>query len=196
MPLQLSALRLSEDPVHPVRTFLSHLYVGCWNDVEASIFEMSKLVETCQTEDPGVAAEIARLIAHVNERLQVMVESGPWLFGDRQPLTPVKALRFAQVLSDEPELAVEMFARLQKRKVGSPPTKYVTYLVIFELMLQSNAMSLGRARQKLKPPLPRENEPSLKAGIRNLKTLLRKHAPDFVARYESLHPDKAKKVNG
>ena len=70
-------------------------------------------------------------------------------------------------------------------------------------------MSLGKAARKLYPAMTREEivtsriEQNLKAGIVDLKKLLRKHAPDLVSRYVELHPNRAslgtgapKKVNG
>jgi len=195
VPLGLSAFSFSEDPAHPVRTCLLRIFVGCFNDFETALLELSKLVETDQTEDPGAASDTDRLIKHINERIQVMVELTPWLFGNRLPRNGIEAFRYAQAWSDHPEEALALFEGLQRRRVGSP-NKNATYLRLFELMLESKTMSLGRARQELSPKLPRENEPSLKAGIRKVKRLLRKHAPEFVARYESLHPDRAQKVNG
>jgi hypothetical protein len=119
---------------------------------------------------------------------------GEWLYVSGRPRPFDEAIQWAQTLRNimDPK---ETFARLQKRKVGAP-NKYRTYTDVFEFMLQGPDVSLGQARHRFNPPLPKESEPSLKAGIRLLKKLLRVEAPELLAEYESLHPDKARKVNG
>jgi hypothetical protein len=151
-----------------------------------------------ETDLPDDLAEMARLseqIEQIAELSKTINELGKWIHSSQRPLTKVEAWSRAIRLGDA-EFAPDIFTDLQKRKVGRSSNRYPTYVRVFELMLQGRNVSIGIARQKIRPPLAKGEAPGLKAGILRLKKLLQKHAPDLVSRYEELHPDRAKKVNG
>jgi hypothetical protein len=195
LPMHLAHFGLSENPARPVHSILARAFVKYTNDMFAAVYEADRLAES---EDPVTRAKFDEEFTHILKLNKEIDELRKWIYPSRAPLSPGEAFsRIASVAStfDDPDLAADLQNALQKREVGRP-NRYLTYVKVFELMLQGRSVSFGIARRKLHPQLARECEPVLKAGVRALKRLLRRHAPDLVSQFEALHPDRAKKVNG
>jgi hypothetical protein len=124
-------------------------------------------------------------------------ELSRWVYR-RKALPIEEALDKAQAFKELGDKWVEdMQSRLQKLPQGKPPRKRQAHISAFEFMLHSKKNSLGMAVQKF-CPCGQKHEPEcyqqFKAGIHSLTKMLRKYAPDLVARYDALHPDRAKKA--
>jgi hypothetical protein len=122
-----------------------------------------------------------------------------WIFPDSKPLPVAEAIRNAQVFEElGPDWVANMFHRLQTKPVGRPNRRRST-IEAFEFMLQSRENSQGKATLRFcncGGKHKAQCEQALKAGIRSLKKILRKYAPDLVSQYDALHPNRDKKVNG
>jgi hypothetical protein len=127
-------------------------------------------------------------------------ELASWLCPPRKALTTEEILRHALQMKEaglDSKVIQSTISSLQQIPAGRPH-KRLRYVEVFDLMLQSPEMSLGKAIRKLNPHLTTDElveqrlEKNIKAGIVQLKKRLRKYAPDLVTRYEALHPDRAK----
>src|SRR5258705_3176391 len=114
-----------------------------------------------------------------------------------QALDKARALKEAGLESNDVEL---LFENLQTRRVGAPVRRRKSFIATFEFMLASKNNSQGRATRKFcrcgKDKHGSNCEQNLKAGVRSLKNILRKYAPQLVTRYDLLHPNRARNVNG
>jgi hypothetical protein len=194
--LSLAELGLTELPTHPVSTALSREYVLRLNHFLAAAETMSGYVNA------GKATSLKCDLHAESHALQELVEHGeavlelaPWIENLRS--------RFLRHLGDfESAEDIHPFAKVFFRGLAANPpgqsrrgrpNQFPIYIDIFELMLSASEMSLGKAREKL--GLPKGKEASLKTGIIQLKKVLRKYAPEYVEKYDGMHPDRAKKVN-
>jgi hypothetical protein len=190
----LSDFGLSEDPDHPVRTVLAHKFVEHFTVGFVSLLEARELTRGPHF-DKQVQTKFKELISRSRESGQHANEIADWIYTNRWPASDEQAFAMAQRYSSitSPK---ELYETLRKRPVGRPNTEKHTFVEVFELMLAGSHVSLGRARSMVHPPLSLADEPRLKDGIRRLKKLLQAIAPELLSKYESLHPDRAKKVNG
>ena len=203
MALQVSDLGLSEDgKVSPVRTALGRAFVQRFNSAMEAI-ERAKAAAEIPTRDQdsleagrqaaeGALGEATKMLEDVEELLD-------WLLGPEKPVGIPEAAAVALKATDlSLNDAAAVFLRLQKRSVGRPHKRDL-FVDAFDLQLTSKDMSLGKVTRKLcrcgSEHTSRCQE-NLRAGIRSLKVVLRRYAPELVTQYEVLHPDRAKKVNG
>lgn len=126
-----------------------------------------------------------------------------WIYLQRTPLAFEDAMDRAHILKEagaESDDVEKLFQLLQKRPVGAPAKRRQSFVTAFEFMLESKENSQGQATRRFCSCGKKEHTPqceyNLKAGVRSLKKILRKYAPELVTRYDALHPNRAKKVNG
>jgi len=190
----LSRHGIWEDPKHPVSSAICRKLVENFEVALLSVVEGLELAKRHSDVSEATLKEITRLLEKALESLERTQELAEWLPQDiTWPLDD--ALQWTRSKSNNLPEAAEILSRLARRKVGRP-NKNRLYLAVFELMLQGPDTSLGIARRNVQPPISQENEPGLKAGIRKIKRLLRKHAPEFVIQFETLHPDRARMSMG
>lgn len=198
--LRPSDFGLPNNPARPVLLALTNAFVENFNSLSALVSEASALVP-----QPGNSAQEAMVVRMMTDALRFVQNIGElsnWIFPPTMPLGFKEALRKAEALKrlgcDEDWFA-EMVSTLQKRHVGRPPDN-LRFIRAFEFMLQSKANSQGQATRKFcacrKETHTAKCEQALKAGNRKLKRVLRRYAPQLVSRYDVLHPDRSKKVNG
>jgi hypothetical protein len=198
-PLQVAELGLPNDPSRPVIFALSHAFLENFNAGLSSMCEAIALA----SPGPGKADEsqITRALLNAIPYLQNVLELSDWMYPPRTPVALMEAIEKAQRLSQlgaEHDDLEQLIVGLQKRPVGRPH-KRQSFVLSFEFQLQSTANSQGKAMRKFCPCGKAHSvncEQNLKAGLRSLKTVLRKYAPELVSQYEALHPNRAKKVNG
>jgi hypothetical protein len=196
LPIQLSdfGFGLNEDPTLEVRSALTRTCLENLNRAHDAFLKARAL------GDPAAPLAAAELKTS-EEFLGNFAELLDWLYPARKAMSVEEALTQAQSWQQNgvpSDFVIEMFPRLLKRDIGAPHKREL-YIAAFELQLRSKDMSLGKVTRKLCPCGGEHGpkcEQNLKAGIRSLKRLLRKYAPDLLSRYEALHPDRAKKVNG
>ena len=198
MPFQLSTFGWRDDANFPVQSALYRACIDNYNAAEAAIAKAVALRDQPGTK-PAVLAEMKTAKQLFNNCRDLL----GWVYPRMEPMSMREALTRTRHLEEggsSSEFVGRIFLRLQKRDMGAP-RKLETKLVVmaFELLLQSKDWSLGRVTRKLCPCGADHNtkcEQTFKAGIRALKKLLRKYAPELVLRYDVLHPDRSKKVNG
>jgi hypothetical protein len=194
-PLQPSDFGLPNDPARPVLSALSRAFLENFNAFRTTVTEASDL----DTQSPRKVNEavVVRLMENARLHLENAEELSRWIFHSKV-LPLEKAFSNAQTFRELGNDWVEaMFSRLQKLPQGAPPRKRQAYINAFEFMLQFKRNSLGLAVRKF-CSCGKEHEPKcyqrFKAGIHSLTKTLRKYAPELVARYSVLHPDRAKKI--
>ncbi len=198
-PLQVAELGLPNDPSRPVIFALSHAFLENFNAGLSLMWQAIALA----SPRPGKAdeSEIVRTLNSAIPYLRNVVELLDWMYPPRTPVNLMEAIKKAQELSqmgDERDDLEPLIVGLQKRPVGRPH-KRQSFVLAFEFQLQSSANSQGKAMRKFCPCGKAHSancEQNLKAGLRSLKTVLRKYAPELVSQYEALHPNRATKVNG
>ena len=195
--LHLSDFGLTDDPARPVLSALRRSLVD-------NVGKCSSLFSQLHARagQPVDDSEIKQMAADALSHMKNFAELCRWVYVPRR-LPAEEALtkaRECRELGDE--YVLDMAARLQNLPQGAPPKRRQAYLAAFEFMLQSKKNSMGRAVRKFCPcgKGRSEHEPKcsqrLKAGIHNIKKLLRKYAPDLATRYDALHPDRAKGAIG
>jgi hypothetical protein len=196
--LRLSDLGLSDNPTRPVIFALSRAFVENWNAFLATSIQAAALA------GPGIVGEeeIVRVVQKALGFLQKAYELSGWVYSEGRPLPFAEALSKAQWLKKlgaDPDHVEAIFSGLQKRHVGRPHRRQ-SFINAFEFQVRSKKNSQGQATQKFCPCGEKIHtakcEQNLRAGLRSLKKVLRKYAPELVSKYELLHPDRAKKVNG
>jgi hypothetical protein len=141
-------------------------------------------------------AEAMQLVRDALRLAQNLEALARWIY-------PRKALPVEEAVSKAPafrelgdEWVESMCTAMQKFPEGAPPKMRQAHIDAFEFMLQSKKNSLGRAVQKFCTCGGEHTarcRQRLKTGVRSLKKMLRKYAPDLVSRYSSLHPYRGKK---
>jgi hypothetical protein len=198
-PLQVVELGLPNDPSQPVMFALSHAFLENFNAGFSTMWEAFALA----SPGPGKADEsqITRALHNAIPYLQNVLELSDWMYPPRTPVTLMQAVDRAQELlkmgAEHADLE-QLIVGLQKRPVGRPHQRQL-FISAFEFQLVARGNSQGQATRKFCPCGKAHNakcEQNLKAGMRSLKKVLRKYAPELVSRYEELHPDRARKVNG
>jgi hypothetical protein len=204
MPLQLSDLHLTQDPTRPVHTALSRVCLDSFNEAADAMSEAMAVAERRATM-PHAEAElkVMRLFETVARSLTTVNELMDWVYlSPGRPMPFQKALNEALALRElgaEPADVQAILSGLQKRPVGRPHQRQV-FMKAYEFQLQSESNTQGKATRMFCPCGQKIHtarcEQNLKAGMRGLKKVLRRYAPDLVSRYEVLHPNRDKKVNG
>ena len=200
---QLSDLGLPEDNSRPVQTVLSKACLEKFNAgftaVEAAqrAKEQRGILGRAETE-----RMVTELVQAAKQSFGTALELMDWVYPLGRPMQFVDAIGKAQFLihlGADSEFVEPIFADLQSRPVGRPHHRQA-FVRAFEFMMLSKANTQGRATKRFCPCGAKAHcakcEQNLKAGMRSLKKVLRKHAPDLVSKYDILHPDRAKKVNG
>jgi hypothetical protein len=198
-PLQVAELGLPNDPSRPVMFALGHAFLENFNAGFSSMWEAIALA----SPGPGKADEsqITRTLLDAIPYLQNVLELSDWMYPPRTPVTLMQAVDRAQELlkmgAERADLE-QLIVGLQKRPAGRPHQRQL-FINAFEFQLEARRNSQGQATRKFCPcgkAHTAKCEQNLKAGMRSLKKVLRKYAPELVSRYEELHPDRARKVNG
>jgi hypothetical protein len=192
---------LPNDSTATVKSALDIALIENINAMTATLEEALALARPSAA--PADRADAIRMVRDSLPIVRSANELSDWVSLPRRPMAFDEALRKAQTLagpspnSDEVELWLRS---LRTRSVGAPARRRESFISAFEFMLQSKGNSQGVATRKF-CECGRQNhdvncERNLKAGIRSLKKVLRKHAPELLTRYDSLHPDRAKKADG
>ena len=195
MPLRLEELNLPNDPTRPAASALSNAFVENWNAFEAILRDAVRIV----TSPEGKLRELEVVGMIETARLgpfRNAIEITHWVY-ERKALPVEEARRLAQGAKELGDDCVEqMFQNLQKLSKGTPPRRRQGDIRAFEFMLLSEKNTIGRAVTKF-CGCGGSHTPScqvrLKTGIKSVKRILRKYAPDLVSRYDVLHPDRSKK---
>jgi hypothetical protein len=189
---------LPNDPSRPVLFALSRAFVENFNAYSAVLTEAAALAT--QSGVKPDEAEIKRMMQTAVGSLEDVNELADWIYTNRRPLPFGEALSKAQVFQELGfDWVEQMLANLQKHPVGAPPIRRQSFIEAFEFMLRSKENSQGKATLRFclcGSKHKAQCEQALKAGIRSLKKVLRKFAPELVSQYNALHPDRRKKVNG
>jgi hypothetical protein len=198
--VQPSEWNLSIDPSRPVLAALGRAFVDNFNALMATIQEATELAEhkPARMEESEIVRRAHKALGFAEN----VSELADWVYSSRLPLPFEEAFEKAQLLKKlgaDADWVKMSLSDLQKRRIGRPHQRQV-YVRAFEFQLQSKKNSQGPATRKFCPCGEKAHtakcEQNLKAGMRSLKKVLRKYAPELVLKYESLHPDRAKKVNG
>jgi hypothetical protein len=199
--LQPSDFGLSNEASRPVQSALIRAFVESFLEL-AAIIENARALAN-QSAVPTHEAEVLRVLEDANRLAENVKELSGWVYPPRIPMAFTEAVGKADALNQaglEPDRVEQLFRILRKRPVGAPAKRRQSFIGAFEFMLESKKHSQGQATRKFcscgKQTHDPQCEHNLKAGVRGLKEILRKYAPELVNRYDSLHPDRAKKVNG
>ena len=196
MKLLPADFNLPNDLSRPVMFALGRASFEKWTAIAETTDALKQLA--IHPEREGAEADAKKLMKTVIQLLETVNELGRWIYCVRAlPIEEAftKAQTFKELGNDWTE---RLCALLQKLPQGSPPTRRQVHINAFEFMLQSRTNSLGKATKKYCPCGKKHTEKcyeGFKTGIRSLKKILRKFAPDLVTQYDALHPDRAKPVN-
>jgi hypothetical protein len=199
-PLQAAHLGLPDDPSRPVMFAFSRAFLENFNAALSLMWEAIALA----SPGPGNAdvSQIVRTVNNVIPYLQNVSELSDWMYPPRTPVALMQAVEKGQEFAKmgaEREDVEALIVALQKRPSGRPH-KRQWFVLAFEFQLLSRANSQGKAVRNFCPCGGKAHsancEQNLKAGLRSLKKVLRKYAPQLASQYESLHPNRARKVNG
>ena len=190
--LQASDFGLPDDPSRPVVFALSRSFVDSLEKSTAIIREAHASIS-----QPVDDAKIQEMMATALSYMKDAGELSRWIY-KRKVLPTEEAFRRAQDFRElGDEYVADICSRLQRLPQGAPPKKREAYIDAFEFMLRSGKNSLGQAVRRFCPCGQKKHDlkcsQRFKAGIHNLKRLLRKYAPELAAQYDDLHPDRAKR---
>jgi hypothetical protein len=187
---------LPNDPTHPVMFALGRAVREKWTAIAETNDPLKQLAS--HPERAGADADAKKLMKTIIQLLVNVNELGRWIYCARA-LPVEEAFTKAQIFKELGHDWTERFcARLEKLPHGSPPKRRQAHIQAFEFMLQSRNNSLGRAVQKYCPcgkQHTKKCHEGFKTGIRGVKKILRKYAPDLVTQYNTLHPNRAKPGN-
>jgi len=189
---------LPADPSHPVLSALRQACAENWN----SLLEVVRTLAGLRGSDPPPATEeVLQRLECAQCHLENVRELLRW-FCIQVPLPTERARERAQEVAAQGVDCIDidwLSAHLQKLSQGAPPRRRQADIRAFEFMLQSSKNSMVEAVKSFCPCGKRRHEKNcyarLKTGIHSLNKVLDKHAPDVAARYNALHPDKAKRSN-
>jgi hypothetical protein len=144
-------------------------------------------------------AEAVEMMQSARAHMKSVEEIVRWIVPPKPPLAPEEAAEAAQQFSEAGQDYVEELAsHLQKLPAHRPSKRRHSHISAFEFMLDSKRNSLGRAVRKFCPCGGSHSlkcDANLKAGIHELKRVLRTYAPELVSQYDELHPDR-KRIRG
>jgi hypothetical protein len=191
-----SDLGLVESADTPALNALIHAYMERVNVLFPAITRAAELLEK-----PEAKTAMTEQLLSLGPMVEELKELGAWLYPTRRPLTTKETVSCVVQLERagvESEAIQHMISGLKEIRAGRPH-KRERCVEVFDLMLQSQRMSRRKAIQKLYPHLSTEDisrahlEENIKAGIVSLKKVLREYAPELLAQYDRLHPDRAKR---
>ena len=191
-----SDFNLIEDSEHRVRTALNRAYVDRFYELLGSFEAVKTAANYPETEESQaiLKAEGERLHRAASD----FAELQEWVYPPTEPKTQEQALPFYPSLLQsgwDRATSSQIIGGLQKRSVGAPPKKRLMYVDAFERMLRPRA-TLGKVMNKLCDCGNKVQHSGctkkFQAGIGSVKKLLRKYAPELVAEYDKLHPDRAR----
>jgi hypothetical protein len=190
--LQPSDFGSADDPKRPALSALGRACADNMSDL-ATVLEQAKVLATAPDPKTG-EAEVMRLLEKAKRLIQNVAELLRWI-KLRKALSIEEATRQAEAFRELGDEWVQKLRHsLQKLPEGKPARKRHSHIQAFEFMLQSKNNSLGKATKKFCSCGNTRHETKcsdrFKTGIRALKNVLRKYAPDLVDRYNSLHPDR------
>ena len=199
LSLQPAELGLPNDPSRLVTFALGRALVENWNAFLSTVIEATQLAqESPQRIDEAEAVRRMDIALGFVKNARELVD---WVYLSNRPLPFTEAFSHAQRLKEvgyDADWVKATLTGLQKRPVGRPHQRQL-FINAFEFQLEAKRNSQGQATRKFCPcgkAHTAKCEQNLKAGMRSLKKVLRKYAPELVSKYEELHPDRAKKVNG
>jgi hypothetical protein len=184
---------LPNDPTHPVMFALGRAALEKRTAIAETTDALRRLATDLERE--GAEADAKKLMKTVIQLVENVNELGRWIYCVKA-LPAEEAFAKAQTFKELGNDWTERFcARLQKLPQGSPPKRRQAHIDAFEFMLRSRTNSMISATKKYCPCGKKHNKKcyaSFKTGIRGVKKILRKFAPDLVTQYDALHPDRAK----
>lgn len=182
---------------HPVRDALERALTARIEACEAALLRL----ETNMGQKSNAKhdeASMKALAKQVEQLAEDVNELASWLYPPRPKMTLEQIVQARETLIPlclSPNLMNEILVPLQRREVGPPRNKRALYVRAFELMLQPAPMSFGRVMSKLcecGKPHSASCRQRFQTGIRGVKVVLRKYAPEFVEQYDALHPDRGR----
>jgi hypothetical protein len=194
--LQLSDFNLPNAAAGFVLPALIRAFVENVSALRACVEVGGALV--AQADAKAHEAEVMQVVQDALQLAQNLKALAGWIY-PRKVVPVEEALRKAEAFRELGDDWVgSMCSALQTFPEGAPPRMRRSHIDAFEFMLQSQKNTLGMAVPKFctcggeHTARCRER---LKTGVRGLKKILRKHAPDLVFQYESLHPNRDKKAD-
>ena len=190
-PLQPSDFGLSDDSNRLVLSALSRAFIENLSEFHARVEAAGVLA--VRSDAKIHESEVMQLLQDGDRLAQNLKELARWIYR-RKALPFEEAVRRAKdfkALGDD--WVEQMCTGLQKLSEGAPPRMRRSHIDAFEFMLQSKENTLGTAMLRFCTCGGRHTakcRQRLKTGVRSLKKVLRKYAPDLVSRYDSLHPDR------
>ena len=184
---------LPADPSHPVQNAFAR---ACKSNFEAlcdAVMKIKLEADRSPDEQPS-ESEVVQMALSVVAYSKSFNEILGWNVAPRRPLgieeATVKAQQFAELGQDYVE---DMASLLQQRPAHRPSKRRQSHIAAFEFMLASKRNTLGQAVRKFCPcggSHDTKCRANLKAGIRVLKKVLGRYAPELVDQYDVLHPDR------
>jgi hypothetical protein len=189
--LKLTDVNLPNDPANVVEFALGSAFIKNWNAFAEAIIELGAKCTVGEIDEIEAKKKLENAIVFLENTDEIQ----RWIYG-RKVLPAQVAIAQAQVFGAlGTDWTTNFATRLQKRSQGSPPSRRLTDIRAFEFMLRSSRNSLGQSVKQFCPCEKKHTKECLgrfKTGIRSLKKILRKFAPDLVTRYDLLHPDRAR----
>jgi hypothetical protein len=191
--LRPSDFGLSNDPTRTALFALEEAFTETMNTLAATVEQAFELASGPNPQDHET--DVMKLLEHSTRLSGNAKELSRYVFQNKALSAEAATRAAASFGSIDDEWVKKMRHSLQKLSVGRPPITRKAHIRAFEFMLQSKKNSLGIAATKFCPCGKRHDASCtqrFKTGIRSLKEVLRKYAPDIVVKYDSLHPDRAK----
>jgi hypothetical protein len=188
---QPSDFGLLSDPTRPVLEVLGRAFVDNLNAAEQILHEAHDLAS--QPKSMAQETDVMRMAKAVLQFSRNADELSHWIFTPKT-LSDEAAGRKAEAfrgLGDD--YVKDMRSRAQKLPEGKPARMRQSHILAFEFMLQSKENSLIKATKQFCTCGQSHRTKCtgrFKTGIRGLKKVLRKHAPDLLSRYEAFHPNR------
>jgi len=189
--LQPSDFWLANDPKRPVPSALGRAYAENVSDLAAVVEQAAALT---RASDSKTEEDVKRLLEEAKRLAKNVAELSRWIKLPKT-LSIEDATRQAEAFRELGDEWVQKLRHsMQKLSEGKPARRRQSHILAFEFMLQSKNNSLGEATKKFCSCGNKNHHTKcsgrFKTGIRVLKKVLRKYAPDLVIQYDLLHPDR------
>jgi len=181
------------EPVPDIREVLEKVLFRMQDSLRSAMEECQQLGDNPSTAEYD--SRRSKLLAEIS-RLAVKVEKlNNFLNGVPPPRSDAELDAIRKSMPSLPHFSRlnKAFAEAMKKgKPGAKRTSRDLFLDVFDLMLQSQNISLGKAIVKVRGNAHVDAlRESIRIGIRdNLKPILREFAPEVLERFEKLHPDR------
>jgi len=186
---------LPPDPSQPVLSALRRACTENWSAFTALTARAGKLVAEKSLNEIEAVKMMELALMHATNVSEIL----RWV-SCRKPFPVEQALQRAEPFRELGDEWVETFASsLQKLPQGRPSKKRQSHIDAFEYMLRSRNNTMGQAVRRFCTCGEQQHDAecyrNIKAGIHVVSKMLHKHAPEIVAQYDALHPDRAKKLD-